>query len=151
MNTRITQTIFALAVVVLLASASQAQTVRATAQIPFDFKVVDMVLPAGGYALSNLSLPAGVLCLRSKDGKKIAVTNALRAERLVLPEHGFLVFNRYRGNGGEEVYFLSEIWMEGQNVGHQFIKGPDEKAAALRAAQRDMITIVLNKTQRAAR
>jgi len=144
MNTRIIQTVFALAVVVLLASASQAQGIRATAKIPFDFKVMNMALPAGDYDLSNLNVTTGALYIRSKDGQKIAVANPLRAESLTTPEHGYLVFNRYRGNGGEEVYFLSQIWMQGQNLGHEFIKGRDEKAAALRAAQRDMITIVLN-------
>jgi hypothetical protein len=67
----------------------------------------------------------------------------MRVERRKAPTETVLIFNRYRENGGEVSHFLSQVWVEGMTTGYEFFKFRVEREAALRAAKRDIITIVV--------
>ena len=74
----------------------------------------------------------------------------MRVERLKAPAETVLVFNRYRENGGEVSHFLSQVWIEGRYSGYEFFKHRAEREAIKRAAKRDIITIVVTRSNRSA-
>ncbi len=97
---------------------------KATADIPFGFQVKDKAMPAGAYSV-NETPNRGVLQVRNEQtGASIMVmapvANAGKAEG------SKLVFNRY----GDR-YFLSQIWFEGEGVGHGLGTGRLEKEIAV--------------------
>jgi hypothetical protein len=89
------------AVALLAATGLQAQTV--TANIPFDFTVQSMTLPAGQYSLEPLSTSSHVIAIRNVESRKsIAVlTEPVSANPT---EPGKLIFHCYNDR-----CFLSEV------------------------------------------
>ena len=113
----------AIAIVVSAVSASAQSFEHITAKIPFDFTVGDKTLPAGAYTvrLSNLNAPY-LLSIRGEDRQAIAIgfTNAIQANKAAAQTK--LVFHRY----GDR-YFLSEVWLIGEDTGRQFLKSHAEQ------------------------
>ena len=100
--------------------AAQAADKLEVAEIPFDFHVANMTLPAGDYSVTPGPTPA--LRLRNNDtGKSIYVLPAGRAL-----DNGYakLVFNRYGDN-----YFLSAICIPATPA-YMFGKTNNEKQLA---------------------
>jgi hypothetical protein len=79
---------------------------RAEANIPFDFTVQGVTLPAGHYDLQRVSIGSDVIQIQNLDtGKEIMAFCPGAMSSYRGKDKGELVFHRY----GEE-YFFSEIW-----------------------------------------
>ena len=149
MNTRVIKTVISLSLFVILTGvAVQAQDLRLKANIPFDFMYGDVTMPAGEYDVTKLNISSGqgVFQVRDRDCKNNALRPVMtRVTRRTAPTESLLIFNRYRENGGEVSYFLSQVWVDGNKNGFEFFKHRAEREAALRAARRDIITIVVKR------
>ena len=94
------------AVAVLGTAALHAQT-GIVANVPFDFTVQAVKMPAGEYALQPLST-SGLIRIRNREtGKAVAVlaSSALSTYKGKDVESGKVIFHRY----GDR-YFFSEVW-----------------------------------------
>jgi hypothetical protein len=144
MNTRIVKIIISLSLfVVFTGIAVNAQNIKVIANIPFDFVVGDVAMPAGDYDVTKLNTGNAAFQVRDPKGENVAARLVMRVERRKAPTETVLIFNRYRENGGEVSHFLSQVWVEGMTTGYEFFKFRVEREAALRAAKRDIITIVV--------
>ena len=120
---------FGLFAVVLMIAASvptkaQSLQYKLTANIPFDFTVLDKKLPAGKYSIGRAQNSNGdqVIQIVSADGQE-------NVSRLTIPvitsepaKEGVLVFHQY----GDE-YFLYEIWPAGGHTGRALPKSRTER------------------------
>lgn len=122
------QAIRFLGVLTLLAAGSAfAQNVHVRANIPFDFIVDKGKLAAGQYDLSSLNTATGrTLLLKNSDGKPLRMINANAVSSIQPSSKTKLVFERY----GDR-YFLSQIWIEGRDIGHELPKSAREAEMAL--------------------
>jgi hypothetical protein len=83
--------------------------------IPFDFTVGDTTLPPGKYIITAPEPPdPHILELRSDDGRIGVLFIANTAQATRPPEQTELVFKHIGGR-----YFLSQIWVQGENSGVQ--------------------------------
>ena len=96
----------ALAIVLFASIAAlglHAQSISLKANVPFEFHVGTVLMPAGEY---NINHSNGVLVLRDSTGRSAAViTSAESPASPASPHAGKLVFNAY----GDR-YFLSKVW-----------------------------------------
>lgn len=100
-----------LAVVIGLMTISSAAAQQATvvANVPFNFSVHDITLPAGEYTISGVG--DHLLYISGVNGKHLFIT--INSVDSVTPKtRSELVFHRY----GEQ-YFLSEVWMTATETG----------------------------------
>ena len=124
--------------------AVNAQTIqKITADIPFAFNVGSTSLNAGQYNLGNSGLPSRVVLVRSAKMHQNAAVLTMPKYATKSPTETTLVFHRYRGEGGEDKYFLTQIWVQGNNTGTELPMSRTEKETAKKAAKRDMITLVV--------
>ena len=96
------------ALVVLLAPAAHAQN-KTIANIPFDFTVQNVTLPAGEYALQATSATlSGLVQITNADTRKTVMVMAapsLSSHKGKADGNGKLIFHRY----GDR-YFFAEVW-----------------------------------------
>jgi hypothetical protein len=152
MNTRIVRIIISLSLFVVLSGiAANAQDRKIIATIPFDFIVGDIGMPAGDYEVTGISAGGRVFQVRDQDCTNVAARLVMPVQRLKVPTETVLIFNLYRESGGEMSYFLSQIWFKGNDTGYQVFKHRAEREAAIRAARRDIITIVVPSANVAAK
>jgi hypothetical protein len=108
----------------LLATASAyAQTINLKADVPFNFVVTGGTLPSGEYTLRSIERIDRAVVI-SGAGEKPSIflaTPCLSLKAMQASQQAKLVFSRY----GDQ-YFLSEIWMAGNTVGHQLPKSRRE-------------------------
>ena len=114
-----------------------AQT-KAVADIPFDFTVSTVTMPAGEYVLQSTSPAGDMLRLINQDtGKSISVlaprTNA--AYRGDATATGAVIFHRY----GDQRFF-SEVWTAG-GLHQRVLPGKLEKERNVRGQEAEMATI----------
>jgi hypothetical protein len=104
-----------------VASVHAQSKTRIEATIPFDFMVGETKLKAGQYDVTPRNAVA--LLIRSKDNRNAAVrlTNSIQGAKPSMDTK--LVFHRYG-----QTYFLSEVWIVGQNAGCQLVKSQQEQA-----------------------
>jgi hypothetical protein len=124
----------------LLATASAFGQSRLKADIPFEFRVGDTVMPAGQYDV-NLPAIGGPDRLYLTCYKCRATTSAATQKVGALDAHtakGRLVFNRYG-----DTYFLSEAWSRNSGVGTVLLKSKTEREATRRASQTPTTEVVL--------
>ncbi len=118
--------LLAVMMIVAAGASAKAQTLdyRLTANIPFDFTVVDKKLPAGKYWISRAQQSQGdtILLVRSAEGKASAVRLTVPVDSLRPMDNGTLVFHKY----GDD-YFLSEVWAKGASVGRELTKTHAER------------------------
>lgn len=118
-------------------TALSAQT-KAVADIPFDFTVSTVTMPAGEYVLQSASPASDMLRLINKDtGKSISVlapqTNAgYRGDSTAT---GAVIFHRY---GGQR--FFSEVWTKG-GLHQRVLPGKLEKERSPRGQAAEMATV----------
>lgn len=108
-----------------------------TANIPFDFAVGKMVLPAGDYTLnSQVSGYPATYLLQGADGRSgiFLLTNMAHWKGPEEPRTE-LVFHRY----GDR-YFLAQIWM-GNDIGRQLPVTKEEKELARGPLQMQVASI----------
>lgn len=109
---------------VLLASASAfAQDDRVKANIPFDFIAGKKTLPAGEYTIER-GVPdqRDLLLIHSADRQHAVFLLAEDTVARETPKETDLVFNKV----GDE-YFLSEVWMAGEDTGREILKPRAER------------------------
>ena len=105
----------------LACAVLHAQTVDLRANVPFDFRMGETLMPAGDYVIHH---SAGVLTVRAESGKAIFQLT-LPASRQDGSTKGALVFNRYG-----DLYFLSKIWAPESRYGMALSTGKREKELA---------------------
>ena len=102
--------------VVLTTARAFAQTEgRITSNIPFDFVVGNKILPAGEYTIQR-GAPDDpeLLLIRSADNRVALYLNVEDTYARQTPTETKLVFNKVR-----DEYFLSKIWVAGEQTGHE--------------------------------
>lgn len=102
------------------ASAVYAQgSERLHANVPFDFKVGQAVLPAGSYDMTYDATESGVLTVRSEDGRHTAVALTEGVSAGNAKKDAILVFDR-QGSG----YTLARLFGPGENTGLEVVGTP---------------------------
>ena len=118
----------------LSAAPGQAQDeAKIKATIPFNFVVGNKELKAGDYVIESL-LANNALQFRSEDGdvQQIAFTVPIETNRT--GDHERMLFH----HDGDQ-YFLSQVWLSGDENGHELIPGAQEKKAATNRSTRDQV------------
>lgn len=113
-----------LALAVVSAQAKQGEILEVN--IPFDFQVGGKTLPAGEYAVKQLSDKA--LLIRSADGKAQTIIQSPGRVQANVSETGAkqrLVFHQY----GDQ-FFLSQVWMTTDGDGRELNRSNAERRAA---------------------
>jgi hypothetical protein len=104
--------------------------------IPFSFTVGKQSLPAGDYTISAFH-PQLLIQLQSEDGKEVAVVGT-HPKYALNPSTGTkLIFQRYGS-----VYFLSQIWTQGDTSGIELPLSNRAKELARNGSSGDVTTIV---------
>ncbi|HYW74771.1 MAG TPA: hypothetical protein VE961_27340, partial [Pyrinomonadaceae bacterium] len=138
-------TVIALLVLISsLAMAAQAQSAgrrQWVATIPFQFSVGDATLPAGQYAIVEISPTADrtVVEIRMKNGGRTVMLQmgpVMRARA----QQSVLIFRRYN-----DQYFFAQAWIEGELEGLNAAKSRRERAAEqdLAALNKAMETVAI--------
>jgi hypothetical protein len=122
MKPSVRNTVLALVGLLLLVASASAQSDHIVANVPFSFRVGDVLLPAARYDILPSGLQA-VLILRGGGQQRLVTVGA--AESVTPSKTTKLVFNRYGSS-----YFLAQIWVEGNTRGSQFAKTQMEKEIA---------------------
>jgi hypothetical protein len=105
------------------ASAYAQVTDTIEADVPFDFRVGEMSLPAGKYTIKRLdSVSEGVMEIRGADGHKVRVFLTENAQAAREPHQTEIIFDR----AGDRL-FLSEIFEKGDRFGVEVPKSRAEK------------------------
>ncbi len=98
---------------VLVAGSAFAQTINVHSNVPFSFMAGGKSMPAGEYIVKSATLDGKtLLLLGAADTRTLVNTNS--AESRSASDSTKLVFHMYDGQ-----YFLSEVWVSGNNLGHQ--------------------------------
>ncbi len=109
----------------LVGASASAQTVNMKVNVPFNFIVNGATLPSGEYNIQGLGTAGNAMSIVSSDKSVKSLALAGRCESLKTSEQTKLVFHRY----GDR-YFLSQIWMAGNNAGHEIPKSRRESEVA---------------------
>ena len=136
MSTKAFKIIATLSLFLALAAVSaQAQSRgKIEAQIPFDFIVGDVTLPAGNYSVKLISRNNDkALLIRSEKGRASAMVLTNAVEAGAEQSGSKLVFHRY----GDK-YFLSQVWTQGVNTGRELYRSSDERRLANEPAEAEM-------------
>ena len=113
------------------AAAVNAQEVTLRANVPFNFVVANQTLPPGQYVVHPGSASSGILTIRTWDGDRAASAITYACGGGNPPEKTELVFHRV-GN----MYFLSQIQVEGHSQGRQLPKNRTEAEAEVASNQK---------------
>jgi len=97
---------------ILGATGLSAQT-KAVANIPFDFTVSTVTLPAGTYTIQSSTAAHDAIQIVNKETRKSVFVLAPPSNGPYKGETGKVVFNRY----GDR-YFFSEVWTAAGLRGH---------------------------------
>lgn len=121
----------------LVAACANAQTMKVTADIPFNFVVDKASLPAGSYSIDSVSGSSKALIFRGDDAQENLIVLSNRAETLNASPNTRLVFHRY----GDQ-YFLAQIWVQGETAGRQLrMTRREAETAKNMQAQSDVIVL----------
>jgi hypothetical protein len=119
---------------VLVAASAFAQTIRVKSDVPFNFVVDKQTLTAGEYTIQSVGSSGTTLAIRDVEGKQVGQFETNRCEKLDASKSTKLVFHRL----GDQ-YFLSQVWVIGQNDGHELAKTRQEKEVALNTAEENVV------------
>jgi len=123
--------------VLLAVGSASAQSTPATFKVPFGFVAGTTALPAGEYHISN-GPASGTLSLRGDDLRTIQVS-AGNLETLNASGQTKLVFHRYGSR-----YFLSQLWIEGNNLGREIPIGRPERELAKKNGSDSMALVTVS-------
>ena len=126
--------ITAAALAMLATMAASAQTINVKATVPFSFIVGRSTLSAGEYSLKTMS-NGQVLALSNLDAKITELVLSNSCESLTASKTK-LVFHRYGGR-----YFLSQIWTEGNNRGHEIPISRREEETARNSSMKQVVLV----------
>jgi len=113
--------VLALATAVVSANAQSSN--RLVADIPFEFSVGYMAIPAGEYSVKPVTAAGNALMIQSADGTLNAVRLSDETAQTKDKPHARLVFHRY----GQR-YFLAEVWNGTDATGRQLLQSQEERA-----------------------
>lgn len=128
MKRQIVTAIAALFVAFTLSVSLHAQTAEPgihQVNIPFAFHVENRAFAAGNYEISWLGPRLEV---KSLDTKQVALVIVTRMDAEKSASRNYLKFTKY----GASDYFLSEVWVLGNNFGHELQKSKLEVEIASR-------------------
>ena len=92
------------------------------AQVPFEFMVGDKTLSAGEYLVGAIDRSGETIAILNKTGDGAIRLSAPR-DRRGEEKSAKLVFHRYGST-----YFLSQVWMYGEDRGRELAKSKQESA-----------------------
>jgi hypothetical protein len=95
---------------------------RVIATIPFAFTAGTSTLPAGEYTISQVPNTPGIVLIRSQDNHTSVFFGTESAYAIQIPQRTELVFNEV----GDR-YFLSQIWIAGEDLGRELPKPRAER------------------------
>ena len=98
----------------LVAACANAQSVNVKANVPFDFVVDNVTIPAGAYSIQSINDSIGSPTLMIRGNKVGRLVGSNGAENLNPAATSHLLFHRY-GN----TYFLAQIWVQGERHGRE--------------------------------
>lgn len=129
-------TMFSLLLVLTVASVN-AQSERSSINIPFSFNVGQKTLPAGEYTVGpNRKDSHNVWLIQSKSGDGSVLFTTSSAWTTETQEKTRLVFNNYDGQ-----YFLSQIWISGDNSGRELQIPRLERELAKNGIQSEKVVV----------
>jgi hypothetical protein len=133
--------LFAL-IVLLMATAAQAQQTNVKAKIPFDFVVGDRAYPAGEYVLKSMTI--NDIVIRIDNTQEAVAGNTLsNTGRSITPSATTeLVFH-----GIGDHFFLYQIWTEGNLTGREFSKSREEVQLARNHEKTELVIVAANITR----
>ena len=120
---------------VLACSGLYAQTIL-QAEIPFDFQIREVQMPAGAY---TFRCSAGLLEVRGDDGHHAIMALTIPSSREKYPATGVLEFNRYG-----DTYFLAKVWSPYSRDGSVLPKTSQEQELARRIGPPNMREVALS-------
>ena len=132
--------IIALALPLLMTAAASAQSVHMRAKVPFNFIAVGSTLAAGEYEIQSIGAEDKVLVIRNRNSSEAVLVFSTSAEALNAASATKLVFHRY-GNS----YFLSELWVEGDKLGHQVTPSSRETEIAMDTPSTDVVVLIARR------
>ena len=94
-------------------------------EVPFDFVAAGTTLPAGEYRVGPNQPVSGVVRLINSNGSGSAMCLAQATQSDQPINKPKLVFNRYG-----DLYFLSEVWSQGNNLGQKLPPSKAEREIA---------------------
>ncbi len=126
--------LFTAALALAVTTVASAQTIKVRVKVPFGFIVNRATLPAGEYLVQSVDDAGKVLAIRDLDTN---TTNLVAFNSCISSKSASqtkLVFHRY----GDR-YFLNQIWVKGNNAGHELRRSPREKEVAKDFSVHDVV------------
>jgi hypothetical protein len=130
------RSILAALAVLLVAAATQAQTTKVTATVPFNFIAGDRAYPAGDYLFSNSD---AVLKISNTEQAKTEVTLSHACESATPSADTKLVFQSMGGN-----YFLRQIWVAGDSSGRELPRSHTQARLAQNHVKSESVIVAAN-------
>ena len=118
----------------LVAGSAFAQTINVHSNVPFSFYAAGKSMPAGQYSIRTLGTSGtNSLALQGSEPGAVMILSANSSEKMVAADETKLVFHVY----GSE-YFLAEVWVAGNNLGHQIPVSTRERELAKGSVSQDV-------------
>ena len=128
-------TVITLALVVMALSPAYAQKTAATVNIPFNFTIDDVRMPAGEYNISSSS--ERVVTIQQVGGHETKTTMTNNGSSTKSDGRAKLDFHKY-GNA----YFLAAAWLPNSDHAREFYASPNEIQVARNGGQ-DVVELTL--------
>ena len=132
--------LFTAALALAVTAVASAQTIKVKVNVPFSFIVNRATLPAGEYLMQSLDDAGKVLVIRDLDTNtsNLVVFNSCISAKAASQTK--LIFHRY----GDR-YFLNQIWVEGNDSGHELSPSPREKEVAKDFSVHDVVLMAARR------
>lgn len=132
--------IVVLALPLLMTAAASAQSVHMKVSVPFNFIAVGATLPAGDYDIQSIGAEEKVLVIRNLNSSAAILVISNSRESVNASSNTKLIFHRY----GDR-YFLSELWMRGDKLGHQVTPSSRETEVAMDTPMSDVVLLMARR------
>jgi len=117
----------------LVGMSAFAQTVNLKADVPFNFIIRGATLPAGEYTIQGMG-DGSAIAVRGASPKANTIVLSQRCTSRDAAKQSKLVFHRY----GDR-YFLSQVWIAGNDSGRELLKSPREMEVARDYTVQDVV------------
>jgi hypothetical protein len=143
MKNRILQIAQAVGVCAILGVSSlSAQVSRSVmTRVPFDFAVGDTQFRAGTYTVTT-EAPQSAILIQAEQGGVAMFVLVHPAQAKEVQQQGKLVFHRY-----DDQYFLSKIWFQGSDRGHELMVSKVEEQIAQNAPKPEETTLLAARSK----
>jgi hypothetical protein len=132
--------IVALALPLLMTAAASAQSVHMKITVPFNFIAVGTTLPAGEYEIQSTGAEDKVLVIRNRNSAQAVLVFSNSTQALNASSSTKVVFHHYGSR-----YFLSELWVEGDKLGHQVTPSSRETEVAMDASGSEVVLLMARR------